>query len=90
MPKRQGRPPSVDFTLDPSSPSKQPEQLVSLLERALRREFPEALRIVDISHAPGAPVVSVRNLEKLDEQTAKDLVHAARGVFNEFMMSPWY
>ena len=90
MPERQGQPPTVDFTLDPSSPSKQPEQLVSLLESALRREFPEALEIVDIWHAPGEPVVSVRNLEKLDERTAKNLAHRARGVFNEFMTSPWY
>ena len=90
MPEPQDPPPTVDFTLDPSSPSKRPEQLVSLLESTLRREFPEALEIVDVWHAPGAPLVSVRNLEKLDERTAKTLAHRARGVFNEFMTSPWY
>ena len=90
MPERQGQPPTVEFTLDPSSPSKRPEQFVSLLERALRQEFPQALEIVDIWHAPGEPVVSIRNLEKLDEQMATHLAHRARGVFNEFMTSPWY
>ena len=83
-------PSTVDFTLEPSSPSKRPEQLVSLLESALQREFPKALGIVDIWHEPGEPLVSVRNLEKLDEQTAKTLAHRARGVYNDFMTSPWY
>ena len=82
--------PSLDFELDPSSPSKRPEQFVILLERALGQEFPEALEIIDISHAPGQPLVSVRNLGKLDEPTAKELAHRARGVFNDFMTSPWY
>ena len=90
MANRQGTPPSLDFELDPNSPSKQPEQLVILLERALGQEFPEALEIIDIWHAPGEPLVSVRNLEKLDESTANNLAHMARGVFNDFMTSPWY
>ena len=90
MPKQQDTLPSLDFELDPSSPSKRPEQFVILLERALGQEFPEALEIIDIWHAPGKPLVSVRNLEKLDEPTAKDLAHRARGVFNDFMTSPWY
>ena len=90
MTNRQNTPPSLDSQLDPSSPSKRPEQLVILLERALEQEFPEALEIIDIWHAPGKPLVSVRNLEKLDEPTAKNLAHRVRGVFNDFMTSPWY
>ena len=90
MPEGPAQPPTVDFTLDPSRPSKSPEQLVSLLESALQREFPEAFDIVDIWHEPGEPLVSVRNLEKLDEKTAQNLAHRARGVFNDFMTSPWY
>ena len=53
MVTRQDTPPSLDFELDPSSPSKRPEQFVILLERALEQEFPEALEIIDIWHAPG-------------------------------------
>ena len=83
-------PASLDFQLDPSSPSKRPEQLVSLLERVLGQEFPAALEIINIVHAPGKPRVSIRNLEKLDEPTSKHLAHRARGVFNDFMTSPWY
>ena len=90
MPEHQGHPSTVDFTLDPSGPSKRPEHFVSLLENALRQEFPQAVGIVDVWYAPGEPVVSVRNLEKLDEQMAANVAHRARGVFNEFMTSPWY
>jgi hypothetical protein len=90
MPEHQGQPSTVDFTLDPSSPSKRPEQFVSLLESALRREFPQAVEFVDIWHAAGDPVVSVRHLEKLDEEMATNVAHRARGVFSEFMTSPWY
>ena len=35
MAKQQDTLPSLDFELDPSSPSKRPEQFVILLERAL-------------------------------------------------------
>ena len=90
MANRQDTPPSLDFEFDPSSPSKRPEQFVILLERTLRQEFPRALEIIDIWHAPGNPLVSIRNLEKLDELNAKDLTHRVRGVFNDFMTSPWY
>ena len=90
MSEHQDQPSTVDFTFDPSSPSKEPAQFVSLLENALRREFPQAVEIVDIVHAPGEPVVTVRHLEKLDEQMAKEVTHKARGVFREFMTSPWY
>lgn len=90
MPEQHDQPPTVEFTLDPTSPSKRPEQLITLLERALQREFPEALEIVDIQHTPGEPVVSIKGLEKLDTQMAKSLAHRARVVFNDFMTSPWY
>jgi len=90
MPERKDQPSTVDFTLDPSSPSKRPEQFVSLLESALRLEFPQAEEIIDICHAAGDPVVSVRNLEKLDEEMATNVAHRARGVFSDFMTSPWY
>jgi len=82
--------PSLDFDLNPSSPSKRPEQFVILLEMALGQEFPEALEIINIWNAPGNPLVSVRNIEKFDEPTAKDVAHRSRGVFNDFMTSPWY
>jgi len=90
MPKSQDQPPTVDFTFDPGSPSKRPEQFVSLLKSALRQEFPQALETLDIWHAPGEPLVSIRNIEKLDEQLAASVAHKARGVFNDFMTSPWY
>ena len=90
MPQQQDQPPTVEFTLDPSSPSKRPEQLITLLESALQREFPEAFEIVDIRHTPGEPVVSIGALEKLDPLIAKSLAHRARAVFNDFMTSPWY
>ena len=82
--------PYLDFELDPSSASKRPEQLVILLKRALEQEFPEAFATIEVWHTPGRPFVSVRHLEKLDEQTAKDVAHRARGIFNEFLTSPWY
>ena len=90
MGEDKGQSKSVDFTLDPRSPSKRPEQLAALLEQALRREFPESLAIVEISHAPQTPVVSLRNLEQLEAETSKALTHRARVIYNEFMISPWY
>ena len=90
MAERGDRPLSVDFNLDPTSASKHPEQLAALLERALRQEFPESLDIIEICHQPNTPVVSLRNLEKLEEHTAKKLARRAQAVFNDFMESPWY
>ena len=54
------------------------------------RSFPRPWRSLTSGTHRGKPLVSVRNLEKLDEPTAKDLAHRARGVFNDFMTSPWY
>ena len=89
MVRDQDLPPSLDFSID-SSLSKRPDQLAALLDSALRREFPEALDIVEIAHAPNTTVVSLRGLEKLEDDTAKRLAHSARAVFNDFMISPWY
>ena len=90
MGEDQGQPKTVEFTLDPRSPSKRPEQLAALLEQALRREFPESLAIVEISHTLQTPVVSLRNLEQLKAETARALTHKARAIYNEFIISPWY
>ena len=83
-------PPALDFLIDASGSSKQPQQLAALLDSALQREFPEALDIVEIVQAPDTPMVSLRGLEKLEDETAKRLAHRARAVFNDFMISPWY
>ena len=89
MVQDQNLPPSLDFPID-SSRSKRPEQLVALLDSALRRKFPEALDLLEIAQVPNPPAVSLRGLEKLDEDVVKRLTHTARGVFNDFMISPWY
>ncbi len=52
-------PPALDFLIDASGSSKQPQQLAALLDSALQREFPEALDIVEIAHAPNTTVVSL-------------------------------
>ena len=83
----QGQPKTVDFTLDARTPSKRPEQLAALLEQALQREFPESGAVVEISHTPQTSVVSLRNLEQLEEGTATALTHKARAIYNEFMMA---
>ena len=89
MVENRDAPPSLGFPIDASSPSKRPEQLAALLDSALRREFPEARDIVEIVQVPNPPVVSLRGLEKLEENVAKRLTHTARAVFNDFMISPW-
>ncbi len=90
MVEDQDPPPGLDFRIDASSPSKQPQQLAALLDSALRREFPEALGTVEIVQASDTPMVSLKGLEKLEDDTAKRLAHSARAVFNDFMISPWY
>ena len=90
MVKDQGPPPSLDFRIDASRLSKRPEQLAALLESALQREFPEVLDIIEITHVPNTPVVTLKGLEKLEEKTAKRLAYRARAVFKDFMISPWY
>ena len=82
--------PTVEFRLDPDSPSKRPEQLAALVESALRREFPAAAEIVEVVHAADDAAVSLRNLEQVDSITAEKLAHRARVVYNDFMINPWY
>jgi hypothetical protein len=82
--------PSLQFTLDPNKPSKRPEQLAALLETTLQREFPKAASIISVSHSPDAAVVGLCNLKDLEDDIAKKVVHRARVVFNDFMISPWY
>ena len=82
--------PTVRFTLDPGGPSKRPEQLITLLESSLEREFPNAVGVVEVSHSVVDGVITILNLEKVDAATAKKLAARARGVYNDFMISPWY
>ena len=89
-PERAEQRPVVEFRLDPHGPSKRPEQLAELVESALRREFPAAAEVVEVAHAAGDAVVSLRNLEQVDRSTAEKVAHRARVVYNDFMISPWY
>jgi hypothetical protein len=82
--------PTVEFRLDPHSPSKRPEQLAALVESALRREFPAAAQVVEVVHSAADAVISLRNLEQVDGGTAEKLAHRARTVYNDFMINPWY
>ena len=55
--------PSLDFPIN-SSLSKRPDQLATLLDSALQREFPEALDIVEIAQVSNPSYTkngSVRN-----------------------------
>ncbi len=81
---------TVEFRLDPHSPSKRPEQLAALVESALRREFPAATQVVEVVHSADDAVISLRNLEQVDSGTAEKLAHRARVVYNDFMINPWY
>ena len=81
---------SVEFRVDSNSPTKRPEQLYNLLDRMLRQEFPAAVEVVEVVHTPGDAVVSLVNLEKLEEAVARAVARRARAVYNEFVTSPWY
>ncbi len=80
----------INFNIGSASGSKQPHQLVTLLERTLRDEFPGSLDIVEISQLEDSRGVCLKNLEKLDSNTVKRLVQKARAVFKDFINSPWY
>ncbi len=67
-----------------------PEQLLNLLNRMLREEFPAVVDSVTVVHEPGDGVVTLSNLEQLDETIALTVAHRARSVYNEFLTSPWY
>ncbi len=83
-------PPIAEFAVDPNSPSKRPEQLVSLLARVLGQEFPEAFGSLEIVHAAGAEVVTVAQRDEVGDEVAKQVAHRARAVYGEFVTSPWY
>lgn len=86
----QADPPAVEFKLPERGAAKRPEQLAALLESTLRREFPEAAALLEVACLPDGATVAVRNLDQLDERSAKKLARRARGVYNEFLISPWY
>ena len=90
MSETEDQPNTVDFNIQSPSSSKQPEQLVALLERTLRQEFPGELDVLGIWHPPNTRVVSLKNLEKLERDTAEKMAQRARAVFKNFMNSPWY
>lgn len=83
-------PPEVTFTLPPRGAAKRPEQLAALLESTLGREFPGALKLLEIACLPDGATVALRNLDQLDEDVARKLTRRARVVCNEFLISPWY
>ena len=82
MVKDQDSPPSLDFQIDASSPSKRPEQFAALLDSALRRP---------LRRTPGGYGIRASgNSRSSKTDVAKRLTHAARAVFNDCMISPWY
>ena len=83
-------PPAVELTLPPRGAAKRPEQLAALLESTLRREFPDAAALIEVACLPDGATVAVRNLDQVDERTARKLARRARAVCNEFLISPWY
>ena len=83
-------PPAVEFTLPPRGAAKRPEQLAALLESTLRREFPDAAALIEVACLPDGATVAVRNLDQVDEPTARKLARRAHVVYNEFLISPWY
>lgn len=90
MNKTTGPTETVEFELDSGSATKRPEQLYNLLDRMVRQEFPEIVDIVQVVHAAGESKVRLDNLETLDEAVAKEVAHRARGIYNDFVTSPWY
>ena len=83
-------PPAVEFRLPSRGAAKRPEQLATLLESTLRREFPAAAALLEVACLPDGATVAVRNLDQVDDRTARKLNHRARVVYNEFLISPWY
>ncbi len=83
-------PPAVELTLPPRGAAKRPEQLAALLESTLRREFPDAAALIEVACLPDGATVAVRNLDQVDERTARKLGRRAHVVYNDFLISPWY
>ena len=67
-----------------------PEQLLNLLNRMLREEFPTVVDSVILTHEEDDGVVTLSNLEQVDKTIARDVSHRARSIYNEFLTSPWY
>ena len=86
----QADPPAVELKLPSRGAAKRPEQLAALLESTLRREFPAAAALIEVACLPDGATVAVRNLDQVDDRTARKLARRARGVYNEFLISPWY
>ena len=78
------------FQVDWTGAGKRPDQLVTLLTRTLRQEFPETEEPLAVTHDPETNVVAVSGLDGLDDPLAKQVTHRARAIYNEFMTSPWY
>ena len=78
------------FELNIKDSAMRPEQLLNLLNRMLREEFPAVVDSVTVVHEPGEGVVTLSNLEQLDKPIAMNVAHRARSVYNEFLTSPWY
>ena len=86
----QADPPAVELKLPSRGAAKRPEQLAALLESTLRREFPGGGGADRGGLPADGATVAVRNLDQVDDRTARKLARRARGVYNEFLISPWY
>jgi len=81
---------ALRFELNIKDSAMRPEQLLNLLNRMLREEFPAVVDSVTVAHDPGDGVVTLSNLEQLDKTIATNVSRRARSVYNEFLTSPWY
>tara|TARA_B110000014_G_scaffold247363_1_gene220838 strand:- start:1 stop:273 length:273 start_codon:yes stop_codon:yes gene_type:complete len=78
------------FELNIKDSAMRPEQLLNLLNRMLREEFPTVVDSVTLTHEESDGVITLSNLEQLDKKIALDVGHRARSIYNEFLTSPWY
>ena len=78
------------FELNIKDSAMRPEQLLNLLNRMLREEFPTVVDSVILTHEEDDGVVTLSNLEQVDKTIARDVSQRARSIYNEFLTSPWY
>tara|TARA_B100001123_G_scaffold84902_1_gene97292 strand:+ start:10773 stop:11045 length:273 start_codon:yes stop_codon:yes gene_type:complete len=78
------------FELNIKDSAMRPEQLLNLLNRMLREEFPTVVDSVILTHEEDDGVVTLSNLEQVDKTMARDVSRRARSIYNEFLTSPWY
>ena len=78
------------FELNIKDSAMRPEQLLNLLNRMLREEFPTVVDSVILTHEEDDGVVTLSNLEQVDKTIARAVSHRARSIYNEFLTSPWY